>query len=601
MNKNKYIRLFSILLVFSLLIGTIGWISTREHSEPENTIADAVEQLNIEFLEGGQNADSSDTTKTEENTPTPPPEDEQTKEPPTSEPSDRPSTENLTPPPEQPPKNTEATATQPPASDIRHNGQATSPPNDEKNTNNNNDNSTVNPSSQAPEHEESDDGTATPSTEEPGDFPIESLPPGGSGSGDVKHGIVTDLYNHIITTSELTNDTLHFYAYYSDPSVDAKLTVNYRHINDRTLGKNLSPQGQNYSTKLQLGINYITLYYTDAQGKRNYTQYVITYEAEKATSDNPTVGAHPPIIKTGLDTWEGMIKTRSFTFIVDAKTWEGKRIYSNHIEVYMDGNLIINPTGDGIYEYTLYFPVPIEGNIGHHTVTVLAWDDEGNSAYVQYEVEFESFDDGEVIGSVHVVLDATTIGLGILDEIDLELIQGEPAAASILRMLEECGYTADYAGTPDIGFYLRGITRSDTFYGATVDERLNTLITRDEITLQVPCTRDCLKEHDFTMGSGFMYSVNDTLYPGKGMSEWFLNDGDTLYIRYTLAYGKDIGGSISGYGKLSNYCGKWINDEFIPLEHDYKHTGHMDATETEGAYDQYICSKCKEVKKEYDE
>ena len=35
-----------------------------------------------------------------------------------------------------------------------------------------------------------------------------------------------------------------------------------------------------------------------------------------------------------------------------------------------------------------------------------------------------------------------------------------------------------------------------------------------------------------------MYSVNGSYAAGKGMSEYHLNDGDTLYLRFTLAYGK---------------------------------------------------------------
>ena len=54
----------------------------------------------------------------------------------------------------------------------------------------------------------------------------------------------------------------------------------------------------------------------------------------------------------------------------------------------------------------------------------MAWDDEGNSKFVKYIVETLVPDDGEVIGSVTVVIDATTVDLGIIDEADgIELIQ----------------------------------------------------------------------------------------------------------------------------------------------------------------------------------
>ena len=58
---------------------------------------------------------------------------------------------------------------------------------------------------------------------------------------------------------------------------------------------------------------------------------------------------------------------------------------------------------------------------------------------------------------------------------------------------------------------------------------------------------------DFTANSGWMYSINGTLFPGKGLSAYNLSDGDVLYIRYTVAEGKDIGGS--GGGKPDSAMG----------------------------------------------
>ncbi len=35
-----------------------------------------------------------------------------------------------------------------------------------------------------------------------------------------------------------------------------------------------------------------------------------------------------------------------------------------------------------------------------------------------------------------------------------------------------------------------------------------------------------------------MYSVGGNTYAGKGLSGYYLTDGDTLYLRFTLAYGR---------------------------------------------------------------
>jgi hypothetical protein len=53
-----------------------------------------------------------------------------------------------------------------------------------------------------------------------------------------------------------------------------------------------------------------------------------------------------------------------------------------------------------------------------------------------------------------------------------------------------------------------------------------------------------------------MYSVNGS-YPNYSVSECFLKDGDVVRLRFTLAYGKDIGAGSSGYGALESYGKEW--------------------------------------------
>ena len=71
---------------------------------------------------------------------------------------------------------------------------------------------------------------------------------------------------------------------------------------------------------------------------------------------------------------------------------------------------------------------------------------------------------------------------------------------------------------------------------------------------------DSLGEHDYTQGSGWMYSVNGK-YCNYSMSDYHPQNGDVVRIRYTLANGKDIGGYTStgtGNGNInSNYAKEW--------------------------------------------
>ena len=168
-----------------------------------------------------------------------------------------------------------------------------------------------------------------------------------------------------------------------------------------------------------------------------------------------------------------------------------------------------------------------------------------------------------------------------------------------LRFLQERGYEPDYQGSATMNFYLRRISRGDIAYRANVPEHLWELILRDGITTNDNYDRDSIGEFDYTQGSGWMYSINGTLYEGTGMSGYKVRNGITIYVRFTLSYGKDIGGYDStggGYGSLSSYCGLWINGGYQALGHDFVETDRLEPTETEDGYIHYRCSKCHEEK-----
>ena len=98
-----------------------------------------------------------------------------------------------------------------------------------------------------------------------------------------------------------------------------------------------------------------------------------------------------------------------------------------------------------------------------------------------------------------------------------------------------------------------------------------------------------------------MYSVNGVLYAGKSLSDYYLSDGDTLYLRFTLAYGKDIGGynsSGGSYGKLPTYCGKWINGTYLDAQRWGEETVLLEPTCTQAGTMAQTCSVCGDVRNE---
>ena len=485
--------------------------------------------------------------------------------------------------------------------------------------------------------------------EQPGDNPGKGdndgpgpVDPEPGPSDDTSTRIITDLSNCEITYNQLTDDTLPFYAYLINPNGET-LKVKLQNSDTPMNGRYLtSADGKNYTARMVRNeTNHITLYRKKGNTTVEEVRFSIRYVAQKADEDHPTIGEHPPTIVTNLD---GVTETsnRNFTLTVKATAYTGSPLYASQIEVQMDGKRITGPTGGPVYEYQLYFPDPIVGDTVEHTITIRAWDGEGNSAFVSYRILYRFVDTGDVIGTAYIVIDATTVGLDVMEEpYTYKIRQNTPASYAVIEALEEWGYEYEYSGSMDVGFYLRRISRGGMMDYPAIPENLWSKILQDGLTLTGQTDNNSLGEFDYTQGSGWMYSVGGNTYAGKGLSGYYLTDGDTLYLRFTLAYGKDIGGYSStggSYGLLPSYCGKWLNGTYIeehvwgeptqtvapdcthpgeistvctvcgdrkdqqevpPLGHDFVETGRTEPGEdgTPG-YIEYTCSRCGEQKRE---
>ena len=426
---------------------------------------------------------------------------------------------------------------------------------------------------------------------------------GSGGEEDDTPRIYTTLKTQQLTKAELPDSKLTFVAY---PLGKGDLHIRVRLKNETNSGNGLlltSQNNQDYEAQLDFNAdNLFVLSLYDGETFLGLVQYRVGYYANLADDTHPTVGDYPPSIVTNLDGASLDMSSQTFplTVIARANAELGAGvIYSNQIRVTLDGKTVEKSYGDSQPTYELYFDPPQLGDEETHIVRVLAWDGNGNSTMKVYTVTYHQISEGDPAGSVDVVLDATTIGLGILDTGTLDIVEGETAASVLLRFLQERGYEPDYQGSTTMNFYLRRISRGDIAYRANVPEHLWELILRDGITTNDNYDRDSIGEFDYTQGSGWMYSINGTLYEGTGMSGYKVRNGITIYVRFTLTYGKDIGGYDStggGYGSLSSYCGLWINGGYQALGHDFVETDRLEPTETEDGYIHYRCSKCHEEK-----
>ena len=181
---------------------------------------------------------------------------------------------------------------------------------------------------------------------------------------------------------------------------------------------------------------------------------------------------------------------------------------------------------------------------------------------------------------------------------------GDPFGAAS----DTLGWRGDYGGTLDTGFYLRSLNtdyhadalEDAVWPGSTEEEVLEAIDARFGAGTGLAVLWRCLYrnglnksagsgstfgEFDYTSGSGWMYSIGGSYYPGQSMSAVRLKDGDVLTLRYTLAYGWDIGGGSDNYGNVVGYCVEGRNGT-IYVNHRWE-----TAEDPDGSV-RYVCRCC---------
>ncbi len=602
-----------------LILLCLGFASPRQRQAPENPIAQAPVHSITPALAGASRETQPQPEQTEPEETQP----EQTEPEETKPEETQPEPEQSKSPTLELPKPTQPDPTVPTA------GAQTQAPGEE-------------PGGQEPDHQQPNGqqpGDQQPDDQEPGGDPDHQEPPptAPEDSDPVIDTDLAELAKDPLLRSELEDDILPFYARLKGGSSELYLRVHLRNSANGS-GVYLTGSDGNYQTALALGRNIFTIFIKNGSQTVSSAVFAIDYQEKKADEQNPVVGEHPPTIVTNLDGLTEPIKTSRFSLRVTAKDGQGNPLYRSNVRVQMDGKTIYQPTGGTTLEYTLAFPIPTSEEDANHTVTVLAWTDEGSSRLATYQVKYQFVDDGQVNGHVRVILDVTTLGLGWIFEEAMDIRQGQPVAHAVLEALENQGFTAEYTGTADLNFYLRRICGGDIAAGAEIPQNLWEKIQADGITITGQQDRDSLGEQDYTKGSGWLYSINGVYYPGVSLSSYMPSDGDTIYLRFTLAYGKDVGSS-SGYGALSSYCGSWINETYLEdhsydggavleqatctepevfgytctvpgcghqktelrgeaLGHDEVQTAQVEATSTAEGYVEFTCSRCGSVRRE---
>ena len=276
---------------------------------------------------------------------------------------------------------------------------------------------------------------------------------------------------------------------------------------------------------------------------------------------------------------------------------------------------------NGYWEYDLIPPVPEIGDEKQYYLRVYAED-----AYGNHYTELRGFtgkrrEAGQKIGEATIYVDATALGLGVIGRVSYDVLADEPISYAVAKAVmgmntgdpfgaakDTLGWRGSYAGTLDNGFYLQSLNTGCTanaledggWPGTTEEEVLKAIDDRFGAGSGLATLWRCLYrnglnksagsgsrigEFDYTSGSGWMYSLDGTYYPGQSMSAVYLRDGDVLTLRYTLAYGWDIGGGSDNYGNIVGYCVSAVNG-YINISHQME-----EAEDPDGSI-HYVCRCC---------
>ena len=293
------------------------------------------------------------------------------------------------------------------------------------------------------------------------------------------------------------------------------------------------------------------------------------------------------------------------------------------IQVSLDGIEAVDPTRSGDkWEYGLIPSNPETGDRNEHTLYVYAEDAYGNWGEEKLTLIGFRVEPGQKIGDATIYVDMTVLGVGVVGPIPYEVLADEPISYVVAKAImgmdtgEPFGaatkgtlhWRGDYGGTLDTGFYLRSLNtdyRADALEdavwpGSTEEEVLEAIDARFGAGTDLAALWRCLYrnglnksagsgstfgEFDYTSGSGWMYSIGGSYYPGQSMSAVRLKDEDVLTLRYTLAYGWDIGGGSDNYGNIVGYCVTAINGDITPRH-------QMEEVEDPDGSIHYVCRCC---------
>ena len=291
-------------------------------------------------------------------------------------------------------------------------------------------------------------------------------------------------------------------------------------------GKTLRGSDGYYTASLSEGANSIRLLARDGSEISEQT-FTVTY----LPSDS---GRLPYIADINL-TDNMTVKGSAYTLAIRAEDCDGARIYSGHIEVACGGI-----SCEKRWEDVSASGYILKLSQGENSVYIKLTDSLGRQSEFFYTVNCESAEAGEEVGRVSICVRADVIGLDVLcEDSSYPVLEGETGFDTVVRFLEDNGYTVAYRGS-DNSKYLQRISMTGRFAGCELTEEAHAYLENAGIGTNDKRSDDGLGEFDYTAGSGWIY-IRDGRRPSYAMSAAVFADGESVELRFSLDLGNDIG------------------------------------------------------------